>query len=106
MSAAGQISELLARWEDLRSQGAAVSPEELCRDRPHLLPELQSIIRRLDSLDALFHTNRNGEAPTDSLEPCPSGKPAAGLPTVPGYEILGELGRVGMGVVYKASDTR
>lgn len=53
-----RLTDLLLEWEEARDQGKPVTPEQLCRDCPELLPRLKKKIAALEALNPLLQMRK------------------------------------------------
>lgn len=103
-----RLAELLDQWEDALEQGHTLTPDDLCRDHPELLPALKQQIAALRAIDQRLRAQdksrvvsetRDEEADDDTAESLGDSVEIHAQFKDPTF-----LARGGLGAVYVARD--
>jgi WD40 repeat protein len=98
------LDDAVQRWQGLREQGKTAAIDDLCADCPEVAADLSERLRAVASMAAFLGVEPEPESTEEgeSRRQTPSLPPVELPGDLPGYEVLGELGRGAMGVVYLA----
>jgi hypothetical protein len=63
------LADLISLWQQRRAEGQTVTPSELCRDRPELLPQLEQRIAALKRMADLADAMQEGDTIDPTVTP-------------------------------------
>ncbi|WP_439628284.1 serine/threonine-protein kinase [Gemmata sp.] len=98
------VSDALADWQRRHASGDPVTPEELCKDTPQLLPELRGRIAAVRAAEQLAQTHTAGTDGIGAGGTLSDGRTPA--PTFGGLTVVRVIGEGGMGRVLEAHDAK